>query len=359
MIRISDIGWFRRLILAGIYILGIAGILASGGGGSDGEEEDEIIIQALYEFLIGGPVVDDPGNNSTIVFAKQSEFTVSTEPNLVGTVICDQVTEICELQTVDSPSSISMSGDYVMEITVESFWNYNPLPSDRPRFGRIRIERMGVANIIAEVADCGAGTPGVDVQGTTDMTDGCYLWDAFEDLTDNPGISDAALASLAWEAIAFTVDQALTALEVFPLIVDDVFAALGNPFSESCEMYSGMWAGGPVNPGNFTFGWLDDTGNGRTGPGDSFSQTFNDCWFGDLTDGTLLNGSIDYVGYTQDIDQNGLLTRIGFETAAPGSGKIGGVAFNSLVLTETIEDNNTIATEPPITLTGRYLIVFE
>jgi len=354
--------WFRILLLSGAYALGALGIVASGssGGGGD-DDDDEIIIQALYNFAIGGPIPDDPGNNSTIGIDKQGEFAVSTEPNLVGTVLCDQVTQVCELQTIDPPSSIIMTGDYDIQITVESFWNYGIQGSDRPFDGRIRIARMVGPDILAEVMDCG-GSPGVDVQGTSDDTNGCYPWDNFEDLADNPGDSDAALASLAWEAIAFTVDQALITLEIFPLIVDDVFAVLGNPITESCETWLGGWPVNPpaLNPGFFTFGWSDDSLNGQVGSGDSFSQTFNECWFGDPNDdGTLLDGSIDYVGYTQVIDQNGLLTRIGFETAAQGSGKIGGVAFNSLVLTETTENNDIITTEDPITLTGRYLIVFE
>jgi hypothetical protein len=200
------------------------------------------------------------------------------------------------------------------------------------------------------------------VQNTTDATDDCYPWDNFEDLVDQPVVTDAVLAAFAWEAVAFTVEQGLNALEVFPLIVDDLFAG-GNPYVEDCEIYSGMWAGGPANPGNFTFFWSDDTGPGQVGPGDSFSQTFLECWFGDSTDGTLIEGVIDHVGYTEVIDQNGLLTRIGFETAAPGSGKIGGVALgdgiNPLVITETTEDGGIITPEPSISLTGRYLIVFE
>ena len=69
------------------------------------------------------------------------------------------------------------------------------------------------------------------------------------------------------------------------------------------------------------------------------------------------------MGYTQDIDPLGLLTRIGFETAAAGSGKIGGVGLgdgvNPLVITETIETGGTINPEPAISLTGKYYIVFE
>ena len=361
--------YLSQLLLTGIYMLGILGIAASGGGG-DGDDDEEIVIQALYDFTVGGPLPDDPGNNSSIGIEKQGVFTLTTEPNVVGTVTCDQVTEVCELQTVDNPSNILIddpddtlfTGN--INATVDRFWLY-PSGSDRPSSGRVVISRAGQPDISAEVADC-SGSPGVDVQGTTDMTDACYPWGAFEDLVDQLVVTDAVLAAFAWEIIDFTVDQARNALEVFPLIVDDSFGG-ANTLFENCDMYAGTWpAPAPPNPGDFLFSWFDDSGNGQVGPGDSFRQDFNDCWFGDSTDGTLLEGIIDYVGYTEVIDQNGLLTRIGFESAATGSGKIGGVAFgdelgnNPLVITETTEDiGGNITTEDPLILTGRYLIVFE
>jgi len=349
------------MILAGIYMLGVLGIVASGGGGSD-DGDDEIIIQALYNFTIGGPLPDDPANNSNIDIDIQGAFTLMTEPNVVGTIICDQVTEVCELQTVENPSSVLIddrsdtlfAGEIIL--TVSDFWVFAS-GSDQPSSGGLLIDRPGSSDITVEVTNCAGGS----VLVTIDATSTCYSWDDFEDLAEDPGASDAALASLALEVIAFTVDQALDTLDIFPLIVDDVFADLGNPITESCDTWLGGWpVNPPLKPGFFTFSWSDDSGNGQVGPGDSFSQAFNECWFGDPNDdGILLDGSIDYVGYTQVIDQNGLLTRIGFETAAQGSGKIGGVALNSLVLTETTENNNIITTEDPITLTGRYLIVFE
>jgi len=362
----------RELLLIGIYMMGVLGIMASGGGsGGDDDDDDEIIIQALYNYIIGGPLPDDPGNNSIIGIEIQGAFTLTTEPDLVGTVICDQTTEICELQTVENPSSILIddtadtlfSGD--ISAFVENLWVY-PSGSDRPSTGSLRVDQAVGSDITVEVTSCTGGS----VQVTIDLTSSCYTWDVFEDLFDDPGSTDVEVkASLAWEAIAFTLDQALNTLEVFPLIVDDVFGG-GNAIFANCEIYSGNWLGPApepgANPGGFLFSWFDDSANGRVGTDDSFRQDFDDCWFGDSTDGTLLEGIIDYVGYTQVIDQNGLLTRIGFESAAPGSGKIGGVAFgdefgnNPLVITETSEDiNGDITTEAPITLTGRYLIVFE
>lgn len=363
--------YLRELLLAGIYLLGAMGIVASGGGGGSDDDDDEIIIQSLYNFIIGGPLPDDPGNNSTIGIEIPGEFSLTTEPNLVGSLICDQATEICELQTVENPSSILIddttdtlfTGD--IDAIVENLWVY-PSGSDRPSTGSLRIDQEVGSDIFVEVTNCTGGS----VQVTIDLTSNCYTWDDFEDLIDAPGSTDVEVkASLAWEAIEFTVEQALNSLEVFPFIIDDVFGG-GNAIFANCDIYSGNWLGPApepgANPGGFLFSWFDDSANGRVGTDDSFRQDFDDCWLGDSTDGALLEGIIDYVGYTQVIDQNGLLTRIGFETAASGSGKIGGVTFgdefgnNPLVITETSEAmNGDITTENPIILTGRYLIVFE
>ncbi len=350
------------LLLAGIYALGIIGIVGSGGSGGD-DEDDEIVIQALYSFTIGGPLADDPVNNSTIGIDQEGAFTLILEPTLLGTVICDQTSEVCELQTVDTGSSMLIddptdalfTGN--IDVSVNVFWLYDP-GTDRFVSGGVLVGRTGLGDISALVANC-SGFPGVDVQGTSDGTDGCYTWDNFEALLDEAAVTDAVLTAFAWESIAFTVDQALTALEVFPLIVDDLFGG-GNALFANCEIYSGNWpAPAPANPGGFLFTWFDDLADGQVGAGDSFRQDFDDCWLGDSTGGTLLQGSIDYVGYTEVIDQNGLLTRIGFESAVPGSGKIGGVALDSLAITITEQVGNDIVTEPPITLTGRYAIVFE
>lgn len=355
----------REVFLVGIYLLGILGITASGGGGGGGDgDDDELIIKALYEFQIGGPLEDSA--DSVIGLDRQDEFSFSTEPDLQGDLICDQNTEECELQTIAAGSSIAIT-DLTMptfvgniNILVENNWLYNPSVSDRPVTGSVRISGTGGSDIIVEVTDCDAGSIGNEVQVSTDPPSppsDCYLWDDFEDLVGDPASTLLEQqASLGWGAVAFITELGLTTLQVFPYIADDVFAG-NNSYSEACDIYSATWAGGPPNPGDFTLDWLDDTADSQVGPGDSFRQTFNDCWAGDSGDGELLNGSIDYIGYTQVI-QNQLITRIGFENAAPGSGKIGGVAFNSLVLTETSENNNVITTDTPMTFTGKYLIAF-
>ncbi|MHC4962644.1 MAG: hypothetical protein ACYTGA_11065 [Planctomycetota bacterium] len=345
--------YLRAWLLAGIYLLGFLGIVASGSGGGGGDDDDlEIIIQGGYSYLIGGPLPDGSGNST--IGIEQGALTLTTEPELVGTVICDQVTEVCGLQTVDEQTPGNPSGiliDYTtdtlftgnLDVTVDDFWLYSPLGSDRPVNGKIRIDDASGSDIIVEVRNCTGGS--VEVTTEPASTTQCFSWDDFEDLMDDPVSTDVQLkASLAWQAIAFIVDQALSTLEVFPLIVDDVFAVLGNPITELCDMYSDTWVGGPVNPGMFTFT--------KVSP-DAFLQTFSDCWFGDSNDGTLLQGIIDYADYIQVIDQLGLLTRIGFGSVTLGDG------VDPLDITETTKDiNDDIVTEPTISLTGKYFIDF-
>jgi len=369
--------YLRKSLLVGIYMLGVLGILASGGGDDD-DDDDEIIIKSSYDFTIGGPLEGAAGN-SIIGIEREGGFTLTVEPDLQGQLICNQDTEICELQFVYMGSSIAIDDQTIpefvgdIEVTVEDDWLYSPLGTDQPVGGRFRVVEAGEPPIVVEFTNC-QGSSDTEVQvtfdpGSLNQEVNCYQWDLFEDLFDSsdPNVEwYERQASFGWEAAAFIVlEQVLNALEVFPLIDEDIFAG-GNQIFENCEIYSGTWPPPtPANPGGFLFSWFDDAANGQVGPGDSFRQTFQECWFGDSTDGTLIEGVIDYVGYTEVINQLGLLTRIGFESAAPGSGKIGGVAFgdengnNPLVITETTEDGGNITTEPPITLTGRYLIVFE
>jgi len=361
VMKINDCGWFQRVILGGIFMLGIAGIVASGGG--DGEEEEEIFISAYYYFQLGGPLEE----GDSFIDIDGDGYDLSTKPDLQGKVICDQINEICGLQAVEAGSSIDITGqittdpdpfDVGINIMVETIfrWDYDS-GADLPFAGSLLVTPTAAGSSISvEVKDCDTGNVEVtvDPDGTTPTVE-CYTWEVFEGLLDDAGSSPEELqASLAWGAVAFIVEQGLNSLEVFPLIVDDVFAVRGNLITESCE----TWDDWPVNPptlkpGYFTFFWDDVAGPGQVGSGDSFSQMFDDCWFGDLTDGTLLDGSIDYVGYIQEIDFNYLLTRIGFVSV-----EIGGVDFDSLVITETTQLGNDITADSPITLTGRYLIVF-
>lgn len=347
--KINDSGWFRKLILVCLYLLGSLGILATGGGGGGGDGDDEIVIGALYDFQIG-----DPLGGNLIGIEQASGFSLTVEPNLQGQLICDQVAETCDVQFVYLDSRIDIidlsNPQFVGNIlvTVEDDWLYNQfVSSDRPVAGRFSVDKAGEPLIVVEFTECDANSPGREVQVTfdpmglnEDVT--CYQWDVFEDLFENANDNVELLASFAWEVAEFIVlEQALNALEIFPLIVDNVFAA-GNPLVENCEIYLGMM-------GDFTFFWDDIVGDNQPGSGDSFRQTFNQCWFGDGTEGTQFEGVIDYVGYTQVIDFKNLLTRIGFESVTFGDG------VDPLVITETINSNP----EPAISLTGSYLIVFQ
>lgn len=344
--------YLRQLFLVGIYIVGVFGIVASTGGGGDDDDDDEIVISSFYNFQLGGLLGNATDSFIDIV---GDSYNLSTKPDLQGEVICDQNTETCGLQTVDAGSSIDITGqittdpgpppitfDVDIDIIIETdfFWDYDS-GAEFPFQGRLLVTPAVGDPIRVEVTNCTGGDVLVTVNPPNTGT--CYSWIDFEDLVDDATSSAEELqASLAWEALAFIVEQGLNSLEVFPLIVDNVFAALGNPLVENCEMYMGAM-------GSFTFFWDDVSNNNQPGPGDSFVQTFTDCWFGEFTEGVLLDGGIDYVGYIQVIDFKNLLTDIGFESVTLGDG------IDPLDLTET--DNNVA--EPTISLTGSFRIVFE
>lgn len=61
---------------------------------------------------------------------------------------------------------------------------------------------------------------------------------------------------------------------------------------------------------------------------------------------------IEYVGYVEEIDNLGLLTRIGFDYVELGNDT------DPIVFTETTNDSNDVITASPMSLSGNYLIDF-
>jgi hypothetical protein len=246
-------------------------------------------------------------------------------------------------------------------------WVYSLPDSDRPVAGGVRIEPLSDdPDILVAVTDCN----GKQVQVTIDETISCYTWNEFEDLMDDTeAITRQQLqAALGWSAVAFTLEQAEYSLQIFPLIDEDNLPNPGTAYYEACDAWSD-WpdTAPPVNPGSILLTWYDDLADGEIGPSDSFQLEFNHCWKDAEDDDidSLSNGIINFVGYVEEVE-NGIITRIGFETPAVGSGKIAGVAYGDgdnleilpLVISETIEVDGQILVDNTLTLSGRYLIVF-
>lgn len=365
--------WFKLVFLSFAITIAACG----GGGGSEDEDEDTIGILPQYHFKIGGMLTGNAGP-SIINIEQDGSFSLSSQPNLQGTLSCDPITEECALETVNVGSSILVDDEEQVDpfvddinIEVDTMWLYNPLGSDRPAQGGVRIDPLadGAADIYVRIVDCDMQADGTEIQVTIDQTISCHSWNEFESWIDDPETRtlQQRQASFGWGAVEFTLEQIEYSLLVFPLVDEDYLTNPDTSYYEPCDSW-GAWPVGspPVNPGSLFLDWSDDFANGEPGPGDSFRLEFNHCWIdeeGDNID-TLLNGIIDLVGYTEMVE-NDIITRIGFEAPAVGSGKTGGVAYgygdnfeNPLVITETIEENGDITTHTPITLSGRYYIVF-
>ncbi|MDJ0881788.1 MAG: hypothetical protein QNJ56_09075 [Gammaproteobacteria bacterium] len=346
---LNTASWIKLILLT--FIIAVS---ACGGGGDGDDEEDEVVIKSLYDFTIGGPISGD--GDSYINITRGEDFSLEVEPSIVGSLDCNQTTEICNVQYLGSltnvPTTILIEnpGEEIfadtLTITLDGLILFNSTVSDNPTSGTFLIDRSQGNDISVEITSCTGGS--VEVTSTTTN---CYSWSDFEDLTDNPGASDDALAALVFEVVTFIVEQGLNTLEVFPLLVDDVFATT-NPLFDQCEDYEGSWVGGPPVPGGFELLWDDANSNSQVGPGDSLSQTFTECWLGDVEEGVLINGMIDHEGYLEVIDSLGLLTRIGFNYVELGSG------LAPIVYTGTTNVGGIIETDPPLSITGRFAIDF-
>ena len=366
---------FRWLALIVVALFGVALTIGSGGGGGDEDDDtSDVGILFLYEFLIGGPLAANAGQ-SQIDISFDEVLELSVQPTLTGSIVCDQVTEECGLQTVweESTALVLDRGDPgIIEdfnVTITEFWVLDPEDADAdPTNGIIRVDSLNpeLAEVIVEVTQCEPGVRGVRVTTDPPSTNTCYSWDAFDDLLDDiETATEVELrAALGWGAISFTLEQTQYAFAIFPLLEDATFAA-GNP-TVQCDIYSSAWPGGPPNPGTTTLTWFDDNPNGSVGPGDSFRQEFNECWLDESGDNIdeLVNGIVDFTSYTEFVDPNReVITRIGFEGATLNM-KTGGVGYGDelgnspLVITETLDSGGKITVDSEITLSGKYVIVF-
>lgn len=173
----------------------------------------------------------------------------------------------------------------------------------------------------------------------------------------NDTLAPAWQRRAAWSAriVEFFIEQADEVTKTLEFISNGSLP-IRNPLSLICMTFPGTPPAGVLNPGNYDFTWL---GSGTIKSGDSFNWNFADCWFDDVDDDDeLVTGNIDLVNYTEVVDANNRLIRIGYETV----GQVpGGLSYNSLTIAETQENPpRTFSIDPwhTMTVTGGFSIVF-
>ena len=337
------------LLLVGLLLVGA--LLAVGcGGGGDVVDDGEPIPLSEYRFAVigqdGGLIVSfdegilgldpDPARGPGIT----GRYTVATETVRVSAGSFFEILDT--MDAIFGNLDVSVIEDIVF-------------PADgEPTAGRWEVTD-GEDVIVVRAVTAPAGVQ-VSLNGGAET----YVdWDTFFDaLGGGASLPEhVVVGSLGIGALRAVLELMGVVIESFDRIDVDLQAT--NPLTVGG---SGFAPGHTVpadivlDPGRFDFYWIDGFANGEVGPGDSFSWVFFDYWLDDpfTAPNPWYQGRIELWGYTEVLDANDRLVRIGFEPF----GGLGGVSFEDLQLGEVWFEDGEGRLETNTTWNGTVTIVF-
>lgn len=356
----------RYAALFSILILGIVTIIGSGGSDSSGvvpaDPTGKPDLLPLYDLVITGV-----GDGITAeVNEGETTHTIRINPilaegaGLAATLHCVVETEECEIGSIKTDTTIEVydvSETLFGDFTIQVMETLTLSGSENPTTGLIQVT-SGADIIKLNITACDTA-PGVEIR-LNDTVQGCYPWTDFENLDEKPAATTAEqIAVFAFDMIDFIFYQANFANNSFDLI-DDSISDAGGSVDLMCSAFSSRGYAvqtGIADQGIYSFSWVDDNQDNVVGSGDSFRLNFTDCWFGDIDDIDIFNGSIDLNAYTAVTNSEDVVTRFGFEGAT--AGKTGGVFYNSFVMTEALVNTGSIFfADSTISLSGGFTIVY-
>jgi hypothetical protein len=348
---------FKYICLAGVIGFGLMTIISTGGGGDDvgsgGGGEPTFL--DVYDYWL---TTIDPGHFEISFTEDPDTFTISVKTLnplwLTGTY--NTATEAYTLDSgagviIDSDVGVDLLGIFNIEVTSPiQIPSYDSLPTA----GAFEVE-FGQDSTIVTVVN-------VPDDGVTLSLNGgqaqFFTWDAFEDLFESAVLEWQRRAALSFSILEFMVQQLDYVVGSIGFIGDNEDELQQNiTVTENCDAFPPGKAPGVLEQGTRALTWDDASLNGEVGGGDNFTWSFTDCWDDDPTDDIddLINGTLDLDSYTEVVDGNNRVTRIGFE------GQGGGVVYTNFVVSEVEEDppgTFTIDPSAETTVNGSFTIVF-
>lgn len=351
------------LIITGICTL-LYGCGGGGGGDDGGLDDGEVVTLSSYAYsisalpggvnpftvTIGDAIVGvDPGNTIT------GTVDLGTAANVGFT---DDDSTLLTSRTVAAGSTFSVNSDLgtvpvlgAFDVTVVNELSF--FFEDPPTSGELEVvtSTPGPENIHITVV-----SGGVELS-LNSQTPVPLSWSQFDDLIDSTAPDWQKRAALAMQALEFVYLRSFDIVKVLDLIDDSLPS--NNPKTITCDAFTGVAPVGVSNPGMAVLTWL---GSGDLQPGDDFDLQLTDCWLDESFKNRdeLLNGTIHLTGYTEVIDDNNRITRIGFE---PFLSSPGGVIFDNYEIQGLVEinppsgDYSLDSGDAPI-LNGGFSVVF-
>jgi hypothetical protein len=354
---------FRNVTsFASIFMLSVV-FLSGCGGDGDGEVADvpaTVPDQLSYEIKQAENielVIDQAGDTVTI----SSAF-------LTGSY--NRITEAFTLEPIGPAMSVSAPAfldgllstefnSYVLQVKEALAW----VGDGSPTSGEFELRDDQVLQRLIRVSVSQAG---VVINYFEDVETGNsvsknYTWDQFDELFENTSEEDYfRIAAFGYNVLHFMYEQSeivITALEL--ISENDIQLEETGTVEQNCDTYPlPPLPAVSYDPGLIKVNWYDADNSISIGPGDTVYLGFIECWDNDETDtiDTFFDGTVNMVNYTE-VENAGVVTRIGFEPSASGTG---GIQYDYLDITETetTGSNVVFVTSETLTLSGGFSMVF-
>ncbi len=357
----------------------ILSVNAGCGGGGDGEVVDipATVPDVLnYEMSQGtgiflnlnqGGDVTVTSTRLTGIFNRITQaFTLNIQPEAMAVSADILLPDLDTELSIDIGEAVDFS-DYSLHVTSDVAW----VSDDYPTSGEFDIRDVPdpVRKITMRVnpdAD-GQGTPGIDiilVPASSPSQSISMTWVKFESVLDDPTAEPyARIAAFAHSLLRFMYDQGGLVIQALELISEnDTLLEETGTVEQSCDTYYPLSPSSTpavsYDPGLLRVKWYDVNNDIGLGPGDTVYLDFIECWDNDETDtiDTFYNGTINLLNYTE-VENAGVLTRIGFEPSASADG---GIDYDYFKITETVTNSSNVIIDfsETITLTGGFSMVF-
>jgi hypothetical protein len=215
---------------------------------------------------------------------------------------------------------------------------------------RVNITPTGV-----DLAYYSSGDPNDPPTGSESLT-----WDQFDDLFGSAAPDYQQIAAFAHNVLHFMFEQGGLVIQALELISEnDIQLEETGTVEQNCDSYpQPPLPAVAYDPGLIKVNWYDADNSIDLGPGDTVHLGFIECWDNDETDtiDTFYDGTVNLVNYTE-VENAGVVTRIGFEPSASGTG---GIQYDYLDITETetTGSNVVFVTSETLTLSGGFSMIF-
>jgi len=350
---------FWYICMAGVFALGLMTIISTGGGGGDdvgsGGGGTPTLLD-VYDYFID---TDLAGEYLTISLTDPPDtFTISVKT--LGRWLAGTFNRVTGAYTLESGAERGASIDSDVGDTLLGSFNITVIaslqipPDNFPTAGSFEVE-YGTDSTIVTVVDVPADGVTLSLNGGPAQH---FTWAAFEDLFGSAADDWQQRASLSFLLLEFMFEQLDFVVETLGFIGDHEDELQQNiTVTENCDAFpQGAAPQGFLEQGTHALTWQDSSGNGEVGGGDNFTWTFTDCWDNDPNDDfdDLINGTVNLGSYTEVVDGNNRVTRVGFESPE-------GVVFTNLVISEVEEGppgTFTIDPNDDVTVNNGFTIVF-